>query len=227
VSATEKGRRQRAHALQQVIAYLLSEGLEETGLRRLAQAADTSDRMLIYYFGSKEALLREAFAALSDALLAKLESQFPKAAYSPKKLKKISLALAEDPAALGTLKLWFELLGRALRPDAPLKVQAQVGASLGKLAGHQAPGRSARRGPYAVRRNRGDPAALLPQSLGPAASPTSSADWSKIPASRTHRILPERPRLFDRRFQRCHAAGPNLERRRSEWKSAPDSALPR
>ena len=104
MSATEKGRRQRAHALEQVIAYLLSEGLEETGLRRLAQAAGTSDRMLIYYFGSKEALLREAFSALSDALLAQLDAQFPKAKYSPKKLKKISLALAEDPAALGTLK---------------------------------------------------------------------------------------------------------------------------
>ena len=33
--------------------------------------------------------------------------------------------MAEDPAALGTLKLWFEILGRALRPDASLKVQAQ------------------------------------------------------------------------------------------------------
>ena len=125
MSATEKGRRQRAYALEQVIAYLLTEGLEETGLRRLAQAAGTSDRMLIYYFGSKEALLREAFSALSDALLAQLDAQFPKAQYSPKKLKKISLTLAEDPAARGTLKLWFELLGRALRPDAPLKVQAQ------------------------------------------------------------------------------------------------------
>jgi AcrR family transcriptional regulator len=125
VSATEKGRRQRAYALEQVIAYLLSEGLEETGLRRLAQAAGTSDRMLIYYFGSKEALLREAFSALSDALLAQLDTQFPKAQYSPKKLKKISLALADDPAARGTLKLWFELLGRSLRPNAPLKVQAQ------------------------------------------------------------------------------------------------------
>mgnify|MGYP001306067973 CR=1 FL=1 len=125
MSETEKGRRQRAHALEQVIAYLLSEGLAETGLRRLAQAAGTSDRMLIYYFGSKEALLREAFSELSDALLAQLDAQFPKAKYSPKKLKKISLALAEDPAALGTLKLWFEILGRALRPEASLKVQAQ------------------------------------------------------------------------------------------------------
>jgi AcrR family transcriptional regulator len=125
VSATEKGRRQRAQALEQVIAYLLSEGLEETGLRRLAQAAGTSDRMLIYYFGSKEALLREAFSALSDALLAQLDAQFPKAKYSPKKLKKISLTLAEDPAALASLKLWFEILGRALRSDTSLKVQAQ------------------------------------------------------------------------------------------------------
>jgi Uncharacterized protein conserved in bacteria len=122
--ATEKGKRQRAAALEKVIAFLLTEGLEDTGLRRLAQAAGTSDRMLVYYFGSKDALLREAFAALSDALVEKLDAQFPLANYGPKKLKRISLTLAEDPQALGTLKLWFELLGRALREGAPLKPQA-------------------------------------------------------------------------------------------------------
>ena len=122
--ATEKGKRQRAAALEKVIAFLLAEGLEDTGLRRLAQAAGTSDRMLIYYFGSKDALLREAFAALSDALVERLDAQFPLANYGPKKLKRISLTLAEDPQALGTLKLWFELLGRALRPGAPHKPQA-------------------------------------------------------------------------------------------------------
>ncbi|MCB0035085.1 MAG: helix-turn-helix transcriptional regulator, partial [Anaerolineales bacterium] len=46
-------------AVERIANHLLAEGLNKTGLRLLAEVAGTSDRMLIYYFGSKDALLDE------------------------------------------------------------------------------------------------------------------------------------------------------------------------
>lgn len=40
----------KSDALEAISALLLAEGLEQTGIRRLAKAAGISDRMLIYYF---------------------------------------------------------------------------------------------------------------------------------------------------------------------------------
>ena len=39
-------------------AHVLAHGLGGASLRPLAKAAGTSDRMLIYHFGTKEALIR-------------------------------------------------------------------------------------------------------------------------------------------------------------------------
>ncbi|MFE5828326.1 TetR/AcrR family transcriptional regulator [Streptomyces erythrochromogenes] len=50
----------REHLLRQVRAYVISNGLADLSLRPLAKALGTSDRMLLYYFGSKEQLLAQA-----------------------------------------------------------------------------------------------------------------------------------------------------------------------
>lgn len=52
--------------LEAILAHLLSRGLQDSGIRTLAKQADISDRMLIYYFGSKDALLSEALTLMTD-----------------------------------------------------------------------------------------------------------------------------------------------------------------
>jgi AcrR family transcriptional regulator len=46
--------------------YVLAHGLADTSLRPLAAALDTSARMLLYHFGSKEQLVTDALAAARD-----------------------------------------------------------------------------------------------------------------------------------------------------------------
>src|SRR5438309_2026826 len=46
-----------------IAEYILANGLADLSLRPLAEVLDTSPRMLIYYFGSKENLISEALAA--------------------------------------------------------------------------------------------------------------------------------------------------------------------
>ena len=67
----------RDRTLAQVGDYVLEHGLEGVSLRPLAAALGTSTRMLLYDFGSKEALLDEALAEIRRRLaerLAELQS---------------------------------------------------------------------------------------------------------------------------------------------------------
>src|SRR5215469_9352767 len=52
----------RAKLLEEVVDYILKRGLTDLTLRPLAAALDTSPRMLLYFFGSKERLIAEALS---------------------------------------------------------------------------------------------------------------------------------------------------------------------
>jgi AcrR family transcriptional regulator len=52
----------RTKLLERTVDYVLKRGLVDLTLRPLATALDTSPRMLIYFFGSKERLITEALA---------------------------------------------------------------------------------------------------------------------------------------------------------------------
>ncbi|WP_234339645.1 MULTISPECIES: TetR/AcrR family transcriptional regulator [Streptomyces] len=52
----------RRALLDHVRAYVMRNGLTDLSLRPLAQSLGTSDRMLLYYFGTKERMVAEALA---------------------------------------------------------------------------------------------------------------------------------------------------------------------
>ncbi|MEU4353131.1 TetR/AcrR family transcriptional regulator [Streptomyces virginiae] len=52
----------RADLLRRVREYVVRNGLADLSLRPLARALGTSDRMLLYYFGTKDRLVAEALA---------------------------------------------------------------------------------------------------------------------------------------------------------------------
>ena len=72
---TKKARRQ-AQLVEQIAEHLLAHGLADCGLRRLAEVAGTSDRMLLYYFQSKDALLAAVLKQISSSLAASLVQAF-------------------------------------------------------------------------------------------------------------------------------------------------------
>jgi len=81
----------RAELLEKVVEVMLSEGVSELSLRPLAKAVGTSARLLIYHFGSKEALLAEALERVRQRIEGSLRS----------------LAAKEDPRSLGEFLLMF------------------------------------------------------------------------------------------------------------------------
>jgi AcrR family transcriptional regulator len=98
--------------LEGVVQYLTRHGLSELSLRPLAKAVGSSPRVLLYYFGSKEALVARALAAIR---------QRQRAAY--RQLEEASLGEAcgniwkhmSSPDSEPHFRLFFEVYGLALR----------------------------------------------------------------------------------------------------------------
>ena len=111
----------RADLAQSVAGYLLEHGLAEAGIRALAKSAGTSDRMLIYYFGSKETLIREAMALIVQSLSDQLDSLLGDARRARGRLLAELTAACTEPAFLPMIRLWFEVVGLAARDIAPFR----------------------------------------------------------------------------------------------------------
>lgn len=64
----------RDQLLRAVSTHVLEHGLIGLTLRPLAAAVGTSDRMLIYHFGSRDALIADVVAQIGDTATAALAS---------------------------------------------------------------------------------------------------------------------------------------------------------
>lgn len=63
----------RTELAEGALAYVLAHGLIDLSLRPLAAALGTSDRMLIYYFGSKDELVTEVVRLANTRIAAAIE----------------------------------------------------------------------------------------------------------------------------------------------------------
>ena len=103
----------RRAALERMADHLLGAGLSGASLRSLAAAAGTSDRMLLYYFETKDELL----AATLDHIAARLARLLDEAG-SNEAAKPFHALLAEvwaavrGPALRPYMRLWLELAAR-------------------------------------------------------------------------------------------------------------------
>jgi AcrR family transcriptional regulator len=101
----------RTDLLERVIAYLAEAGVGDRSLRQIAAGAGTSHRMLIYHFGTRDALLVAVVRAVEDrtrAALAELGGR------SPREQAIEFWRRLSDPALAPYERLFFELYGAAL-----------------------------------------------------------------------------------------------------------------
>jgi AcrR family transcriptional regulator len=101
----------RADLLDRVITYLADAGVGDRSLRQIAAGAGTSHRMLIYHFGTRDALLVDVVRAVEErqrVALAELRASTPR-----ETALEFWRRLA-DPALAPYERLFFELYGAAL-----------------------------------------------------------------------------------------------------------------
>lgn len=119
----------RAELVSRLADSLLAEGLAAASLRSLARAAGTSDRMLLYYFPTKEALMTAALVHLADRLEAAL-SQAAAPIRAPAETLFVRVGhQVLDEALWPYMRLWLEITARAAAGEAPYGDAARTIAS--------------------------------------------------------------------------------------------------
>lgn len=101
-----------------VLAYVLRHGVGDLTLRPLAAAIGTSDRMLVYNFGSKRGLIERVLERASDDLAAMVLAGISADGAPTERLGGLWDRLTADEAE-PYLRLWFEVQGLAAMGRAP------------------------------------------------------------------------------------------------------------
>jgi AcrR family transcriptional regulator len=99
----------RDELLQRVVADVAANGIGDRSLRDLAAAVDSSHRMLLYHFGSREGLVAAIVGAVEDAqreVLRELATQ----AGDPYELVHLLWERVSSPELLPFVRLFFEAL---------------------------------------------------------------------------------------------------------------------
>lgn len=129
IAAGAKTDVRRAELVGRLADTLLADGLAAASLRSLAKASGTSDRMLLYYFPTKEALMTAALVHLAGRLETALN-----AAAAPSRAPSDILFVrvghhVMDEAFWPYMRLWLEIAARSAAGEAPYRDAARAIAS--------------------------------------------------------------------------------------------------
>ncbi|MEV8408611.1 TetR/AcrR family transcriptional regulator [Streptomyces niveus] len=134
VSPGTEGNR-RTQLVDAAVDHVAAHGFADLSLRGLGDAIGVSHRMLIHYFGSKEALLVEIVRTSEQRRRDQLSRFRTAPGLSPSDVARLLWRQLTDPQLAGQERLFFEICGHALRgrPDTALFVDGFVNAWLEPL----------------------------------------------------------------------------------------------
>jgi AcrR family transcriptional regulator len=112
-----EGNSAKGQLLNAVIEHFSTDGLADQSLRHIAAALGTSHRMLIYHFGSKEALLVEVARAVEERTMAQFAAVGGTDQATAEEVIRLMWAHVADPSLADFECLFFALYGRALQGD--------------------------------------------------------------------------------------------------------------
>jgi AcrR family transcriptional regulator len=143
MATTQDGTSARARLLAAAIEHVSQHGVGEISLRGLAAALGTSHRMLIYHFGSREALLIEVIRTVEEQQRMALAEILKDADMPPAEIMRRMWARVADPALWPNERLFFEVYAQALQgsPHALPLLDGIVDAWVEPLAALVAPDR--------------------------------------------------------------------------------------
>ena len=108
----------KSDLLLAMAAHVRGTGLAGASLRPMARAAGTSDRMLIYHFGSKGALMAELLDHLATEMLSAMAAALPRPrAKTEAACAAEIVALLRTPTFRPYLRVWLDILSAAGRGE--------------------------------------------------------------------------------------------------------------
>ncbi len=118
---TELKRRQMVEA---VAAYLIQFGFQKDSLRSIASNIGVSDRMILYYFETKESLISEAIELIGTKMAEDMAATPPYRNATVSQVLDALLETGETKENTAVIQLWFEMIGLAIRGQAPYRQTA-------------------------------------------------------------------------------------------------------
>lgn len=119
---------QQEKVVEALADHLLATGLGQTRLRQLAAAAGVSDRMLLYYFPDKSAVLTAVLGQIAAELAGRLAVAVPEGALlGPHEFLVTVAKIATGKEMRPGLRLWVELVAAAAKKEEPyLAISQQI-----------------------------------------------------------------------------------------------------
>lgn len=116
-SGHNKADRKRSELVELLASHLLAQGTAGASLRPMAEAAGTSDRMLLYYFRDKADLLSAVLARIGERLMMELEARKTSHALPFDRLRHelATIVMADDLSPY--MNLFIEIAGLSARGD--------------------------------------------------------------------------------------------------------------
>ena len=100
--------------LAELARHVLANGLNTASLRPMAAAANTSDRMLIYHFGSKDGLIAALLEYLADEMAKGLETALPPKTFATEReLVETIVRLLRSPDFKPYSRIWLDIVSAA------------------------------------------------------------------------------------------------------------------
>jgi AcrR family transcriptional regulator len=115
-SASGEDTARKVELLARLLDYSAEHGLSAMSLRPLAAAVESSPRMLLYFFGSKEGLIREVLIH-SRQDQQRLAEQWLEEAKTPAERVELLWQWLADPKHAGIERLFFESYARSLHDE--------------------------------------------------------------------------------------------------------------
>ncbi|MQA84181.1 MAG: TetR family transcriptional regulator [Streptosporangiales bacterium] len=107
----------RAELLDLILDYAQTHGLSGISLRPLAAAVGSSPRVLLYFFGSKEAIIQEVLALNRDRQRILVQEVLTVSGRDPAAVISGLWRWLTDPQQQRVIRLFFEGYARSLQPD--------------------------------------------------------------------------------------------------------------
>ncbi len=110
-----------ADLIEAITTIVLQEGLDALALRGLADRLSTSGRMLLYYFGNKDALIRAVLARISERMTPLQEAALAGVQVSPGQFLTAMMQASGNPQIAPIMRVWTEVVARAARGETPYR----------------------------------------------------------------------------------------------------------